>query len=270
MQTNKIYRSRALEVLRGNWKPYVLASLILMLTVLVIYIPFVLLADKHPALMLSLLYPLMFCVYMPLAYAFGVGLVDKYRGLDAPFTGHMLSVFKSEYGRGLKSFLLIMLYAMLMVIGICIVAAIAAVGIGAATGDLKAFMGDVAAGESPFMLVYIGLVYLFMIPFMIWAYAVMLTPYLAHDRKDLKIRECLSLSIKMMKGHKWQLFCLQLSFIGWALLTVLTAFIGTLWLAPYQEMAQAAFYDDVLRESTPAADNIEAAVEAMADDASAE
>ena len=49
----------------------------------------------------------------------------------------------------------------------------------------------------------------------------------------------------MMKGHKFDLFWLYLSFIGWILLSILTLGIGLLWLAPYMQTAMAAFYEDV-------------------------
>ena len=50
-------------------------------------------------------------------------------------------------------------------------------------------------------------------------------------------------SKELMDGHKMQLFLLQLSFIGWALLCVLTLGIGFLWLAPYMQTSMAAFYE---------------------------
>jgi len=49
----------------------------------------------------------------------------------------------------------------------------------------------------------------------------------------------------MMKGHKWELFVLELSFIGWALLCVLTLFIGYLWLVPYMQMTITKFYEKI-------------------------
>ena len=49
----------------------------------------------------------------------------------------------------------------------------------------------------------------------------------------------------MMRGHKFDLFYLYLSFIGWFLLCLLTAGIGFLWLAPYVDTSLAAFYEDV-------------------------
>lgn len=50
-----------------------------------------------------------------------------------------------------------------------------------------------------------------------------------------------------MDGRKGDLFCLDLSFIGWALLATLTAGIGYLWLMPYMTVSRAAFYRSLPR-----------------------
>jgi uncharacterized membrane protein len=46
----------------------------------------------------------------------------------------------------------------------------------------------------------------------------------------------------MMKGNKWRLFKLNLSFIGWGVLCVLTLGVGSLFLVPYVSAASAEFY----------------------------
>lgn len=84
-----------------------------------------------------------------------------------------------------------------------------------------------------------------LIPGVIASMALFLTPYLLNDKPDLSVVDVLRLSRKMMNGHKMQLFKLQLSFLGWALLNVLTLGIGTLWLLPYMMTTMAAFYQDV-------------------------
>ena len=48
-----------------------------------------------------------------------------------------------------------------------------------------------------------------------------------------------------MKGYKGQLFILDLSFIGWHILAIMTAGIGYLWLTPYISTTKAAFYDNL-------------------------
>jgi uncharacterized membrane protein len=55
-------------------------------------------------------------------------------------------------------------------------------------------------------------------------------------------------SMEMMEGHKWEYFCLQLSFIGWIFLGVITCCIGLLWVYPYIYTANAEFYEELKRE----------------------
>ena len=69
--------------------------------------------------------------------------------------------------------------------------------------------------------------------------------YILAENPDMKAGEALRLSKEMMRGNKWRLFCLELSFIGWALLCGLTLGIGTLWLIPYQKAAITDFYREV-------------------------
>jgi len=50
---------------------------------------------------------------------------------------------------------------------------------------------------------------------------------------------------EMMTGFKWKLFCLHLSFIGWAILAILSLCIGYLWLVPYMYASLANFYENL-------------------------
>ena len=86
---------------------------------------------------------------------------------------------------------------------------------------------------------------LLIIPGVIASMAFYLTPYILKDNPELSVLDTLRLSRKMMQGHKMELFCLQLSFIGWGLLNLLTLGIGTLWLLPYMTTTMAAFYQDL-------------------------
>lgn len=81
----------------------------------------------------------------------------------------------------------------------------------------------------------------------IFALAYGLVPFVIRDNPGIGVREALRESRLMMRGHKAQLFCLELSFIGWVLLSCLCP-IGFLWLAPYMYMATAHFYEDVKAE----------------------
>ena len=91
---------------------------------------------------------------------------------------------------------------------------------------------------------------LFIIPGIIMSYAYAMTPYIANDRPDLDAADCIHESRVMMKGYKWKLFCLDLSFIGWAILCCLSLGIGFLWLQPYIEASHAKFYEELKARRT--------------------
>ena len=86
---------------------------------------------------------------------------------------------------------------------------------------------------------------LLIIPGIIKGYSYAMASYISIDNEELSAEECVQRSIKMMHGHKMQLFLLDLSFFSWVLLSILTLGIGLLWLAPYQETAHIKFYEDL-------------------------
>lgn len=86
---------------------------------------------------------------------------------------------------------------------------------------------------------------LFIVPGIIKGLAYSLTPFIVKDNPQLSPNQAINLSMKMMKGHKFDLFYLYLSFIGWIFLAILTLGIGFLWVIPYMQTSMAAFYLDV-------------------------
>ncbi len=66
--------------------------------------------------------------------------------------------------------------------------------------------------------------------------------------KDLSYMDVLKKSETLMNGHKMDYFVLQLSFIGWHLLAILTLGILEIWIAPYQETATYKFLNDIIKE----------------------
>lgn len=69
--------------------------------------------------------------------------------------------------------------------------------------------------------------------------------FIMKDNPDIKAMDAIRKSKEMMMGQKGKLFLLYLSFIGWALLCVLTLGIGYLWLIPYIQTSLANFYEDL-------------------------
>ena len=85
---------------------------------------------------------------------------------------------------------------------------------------------------------------LFVIPGIIKVFSYAMTPFIMVDNPNMTAKEAITASKQLMRGHKWELFCLSFSFIGWQLLVVLTAGIGSIFLTPYMEAAYAVFYRD--------------------------
>ncbi|MGH4139896.1 DUF975 family protein [Clostridium sp.] len=69
--------------------------------------------------------------------------------------------------------------------------------------------------------------------------------YIIADEKNIGIKEALIRSRKIMYGHKMEFFLLQLSFIGWGFVALLTVGIGLLWIVPYMELTYANFFLDI-------------------------
>ncbi|MGN0506953.1 MAG: DUF975 family protein [Lachnospiraceae bacterium] len=89
---------------------------------------------------------------------------------------------------------------------------------------------------------------LFVIPGIIASYRYAMTPYILLENPGMTANEAITKSKELMQGNKWRLFCLQFSFIGWSILCVFTLGIGFLWLVPYMEAANAAFYREISAE----------------------
>lgn len=89
---------------------------------------------------------------------------------------------------------------------------------------------------------------LLLIPGIIKSYAYSMTKYILADNPELDGYEAMKQSEHLMVGHKWRLFCLQFSFIGWAILSLFTFGIGYFFLVPYITAAETAFYLDLIKE----------------------
>lgn len=99
------------------------------------------------------------------------------------------------------------------------------------------------------MMVYMFLwTLLLVIPGIIKAFSYSQTYFVLRDNPGIGINAAITKSRKLMNGHKWQFFVLQLSFIGWGILCILTLGIGFLWLAPYMSASYAAFYENLVRQ----------------------
>ena len=76
-----------------------------------------------------------------------------------------------------------------------------------------------------------------------------MTLYLVAENPELSVTKALKISKEITKGHKMDLFILDLSFIGWEFLCLFTAGIGYLWLVPYINMTKTNAYHALLKEA---------------------
>jgi uncharacterized membrane protein len=72
-----------------------------------------------------------------------------------------------------------------------------------------------------------------------------MAPYIKYDHPEYSWKRCLDESKAMMKGYKWKLFCLDLSFIGWNIVGMLCFIVGMYWVLPYTKAAQVCFYEEL-------------------------
>ena len=89
---------------------------------------------------------------------------------------------------------------------------------------------------------------LLIIPGIIAGFSYAMAPFIMAENPDMTPREALRASSDLMEGHRWELFCLRFSFIGWELLAGLTLGIGALFLNPYMNAAEMAFYKELTKE----------------------
>lgn len=99
------------------------------------------------------------------------------------------------------------------------------------------------------MMVYTFLWFLLLIiPGIIKVFAYSQTYFVLKDNPDIGINGAITRSRKLMHGYKWKYFVLQVSFIGWIILGLITIGIGFIWIAPYMSASNAAFYNELVNK----------------------
>lgn len=83
---------------------------------------------------------------------------------------------------------------------------------------------------------------LLIIPGIIKAYAYRMVPYILTDNPQIGYSRAIELSNEMTKGHKFDMFVLDLSFIGWYILGLIALGVGVLFVMPYELATKAELY----------------------------
>ena len=88
---------------------------------------------------------------------------------------------------------------------------------------------------------------LFIIPGIVKAYAYSMAYYIANEHPEYDWKACLDESQRITRGHKLDLFVLDLSFIGWYIVGALCLGIGVLWVVPYHACAKINYFDAIMK-----------------------
>ncbi len=83
---------------------------------------------------------------------------------------------------------------------------------------------------------------LFVIPGIVKAYSYSMSLYILAENKGKSARECIRESMIMTEGYKMDLFILDLSFIGWAIVTMFTFGLAGIWVVPYMNATRTNAY----------------------------
>ena len=86
---------------------------------------------------------------------------------------------------------------------------------------------------------------LLVIPGIVKSYSYAMSYYVKVDHPEYGWKACVDESIRLMRGHKWELFMLDLSFIGWYIVGSLCLGVGILWVTPYLAATRAQFYESI-------------------------
>lgn len=85
---------------------------------------------------------------------------------------------------------------------------------------------------------------LFIVPGIVKAYEYRMMPYILSENPDMSMDEVFARSKEMMYGQKWNVFVLDLSFVGWNFLSLCTCFLLSIfYVAPYKNLTDAELYN---------------------------
>lgn len=167
--------------------------------------------------------------------------------------GILFSKFNSNFSRSLGGmlwmYLFLLLWSLVPIIGGTILAVIT---VGIDTLDLlmnneSMFSINYTDIVSPFLgiMLFLGMI-LLSIPVIIKKYAYSMTPFILADCANVKAKDALKNSMKMTQGNKGKLFVLDLSFIGWILLSILTVgILAIVFVGPYRQITWAGYYEEL-------------------------
>ncbi len=162
--------------------------------------------------------------------------------------------FSQNFGRKLGGMMWMALWSFLwmLIAYVPVIVGTLAAGAAAYTQALPYAAGSSAAFGAASGIIIVTIVGTIgcMVPAIIKTLSYSMTPFILADCPDVLATNALTLSKRMTKGYKGEIFVMGLSFIGWALLTAMTfGILGIFWTGPYYETSLAGLYDELKRNA---------------------
>ena len=85
----------------------------------------------------------------------------------------------------------------------------------------------------------------FILPGVVKGYSYAMAPFIMIEDQNTSALDAIRKSKKMMCGHEWELFALDISFIPWDLFALVTCGSACVWVIPYHNTARANFYQEL-------------------------
>lgn len=247
MLSNKEIRALSREQLKGHWLKFALINLVM----IIVAVGGSYLANFKGMREITLV-ELLAQIFISLGMFRLLLDIAKGRGFN-------FSNFRQP-GRVYLRYLLatILLILLVFVINLILMAILGAVSFSMFIGGANSVMAGVSsesilpflasAGGGLLVLLLIVFIVMFAINIYITYSYMMLDLIVLGNHDDIGAIDSLGASRKLMKGYKWRLFKLMLSFIGWAILCIFTLGIGLLLLSTYVNMSIVNFYLELLKE----------------------
>lgn len=192
-------------------------------------------------------------INVPLSFGLVFAFLKLFNGEDVKafdFATLGFSNFGKSWGVAFQIFLKMILPEIAVIVAFVIIM------VGGVSMGFMAFSTQ-SSGASAFSMFMLLIGIILLVASIVWlitkSYYYQLAILVAIDNPDMSGADAVEESQRLMTGKRASLFCLELSFIGWAILGAIPFGIGLLWVLPYAHLAKIAFYKYALGNT----DNVE-------------
>lgn len=180
-----------------------------------------------------------FVISAPISYGIMVSFIKLKRGEKVEYTGFLKEGF-SKFGKiwGVYGRIILKLIVPVIFVIVCILIMMYS------SFNMALSYESSSIGKGLGLTLIATIVYIVCIIYIaVKGLLYILTNYVLYDNPDMDSKAIVEKSERLMKGNRWKCICLELSFIGWVLLSALTLYIGLLWVVPYMSVALICFYE---------------------------